>query len=183
MPIYEYYCPENHKIYSFFAKTLAQGQTVPRCPDNPAYRMQKIISPFAVTGRARQPKDPVGGAGAGPDDARMEAALAAMEGEFGNVDENDPRAMGRMMRRMSEMAGEPLDGEMEEVVRKLEEGADPDELEASLGEAGGGPEDADAGPESGPGAGQGGDPAAGGRPRYRLRRGPPQRDPVLHDYE
>ena len=26
MPIYEYYCPDNHTIYQFFAKTLAQGQ-------------------------------------------------------------------------------------------------------------------------------------------------------------
>ena len=29
MPIYEYYCPDNHKIYQFYAKTLAQGRTVP----------------------------------------------------------------------------------------------------------------------------------------------------------
>ena len=39
MPIYEYYCPDNHKIYEFFAKTLAQGQTVPKCPDNAAWPM------------------------------------------------------------------------------------------------------------------------------------------------
>ena len=39
----------------------------------------------------------------------MEAAMSAMEGEFSNVDENDPRAMGRMMRRMSELTGEKLD--------------------------------------------------------------------------
>ena len=36
----------------------------------------------------------------------MEAAMGAMEKEFSNVDENDPRAMGRMMRRMAEMTGE-----------------------------------------------------------------------------
>ena len=49
MPIYEYYCPDNHRIYQFYAKTLAQGRATPRCPDDPAYRMTKIVSPFAVT--------------------------------------------------------------------------------------------------------------------------------------
>ncbi len=30
MPIYEYYCPDNHTIYQFYAKTLAQGQSMPK---------------------------------------------------------------------------------------------------------------------------------------------------------
>ena len=59
--------------------------------------------------------------------------MGAMEKEFANVDENDPRAMGRMMRRMAEISGEKIQGEMEEVVRKLEEGADPEALEEQLG--------------------------------------------------
>jgi hypothetical protein len=33
MPIYEYYCPQNHTVYQFYAKTLAQGKTAPKCPD------------------------------------------------------------------------------------------------------------------------------------------------------
>ena len=137
MPIYEYYCPENHTIYQFFAKTLAQGQSVPRCPDNPKYRMRKLVSAFAVAKGGRKDEaaeaKPAADAGDPADDARMEAAMGAMEKEFASVDENDPRAMGRMMRRMSELTGEKIDGEMEEVVRKLEEGADPDSLEEDLG--------------------------------------------------
>jgi hypothetical protein len=137
MPIYEYYSPDNHRIYQFYAKTLAQGRTVPKCPDNPAFRMVKMLSAFSVAGKRRDEHTAVGAAdadpGGGPDDARMEAAMSAMEGEFANVDENDPRAMGRMMRRMAELTGERMDGEMEEVVRKLEEGADPDSLEDALG--------------------------------------------------
>jgi hypothetical protein len=197
MPIYEYYCPDNHKIYSFYAKTLAQGQTVPKCPGNPAFRMQKLISSFAVTGRKRKAAGidtsdasatpPAAGASGDPaEEARMEAAMSAMEGEFAKVDENDPRAMGRMMRRMSEVTGEKLDGEMEEVVRKLEEGADPDELEAQMGDAfgeGGGTDDPNGmGP---PGGGEGMPPAEPKEPkrRLRIRRGPPARDPRLYDYE
>ena len=191
MPIYEYYCPDNHRIYSFYAKTLAQGQTIPRCPDAPAFRMKKILSPFAVTGRTRKAENEGKGAeapaaGENPaGDARMEAAMSAMEGEFSNVDENDPRAMGRMMRRMSQLTGEKLDGEMEEVVRKLEEGADPDQLEAemggALGDEGGGESDDPYG--MGPG-GEAKPPVDPKEPRhrFRLRRGPPTRDPKLYDY-
>ncbi len=195
MPIYEYYCPDNHKIYQFYAKTFAQGQTIPPCPDNPALRMRKIVSPFALASRTRKsaeagskgesPGSKAEGPGGGaPEDPRMEAALSAMEGEFANVDENDPRAMGRMMRRMSELTGEKLDGEMEEVVRKLEEGADPDQLEEQLGGMGegGDPSDPSGANASGPGAGPAGDPKEARR-RFRLRRGPPLRDPKLYDYE
>ena len=38
MPIYEYYCPDNNRIYQFFAKTLAQGRTVPNARTIPAFR-------------------------------------------------------------------------------------------------------------------------------------------------
>jgi hypothetical protein len=193
MPIYEYYCPDNNRIYQFYAKTLAQGQTTPRCPDNPAYRMEKMLSPFAVAKRSRDSGaagEAANAAGLAPDaggeseDPRTEAAMAAMESEFANVDENDPRAMGRMMRRMAELSGEKIDGEMEEVVRKLEEGADPESLEEQLGETegpgGGGPG------ESGPGGMGEGLPAAeakAARHRFRARRSPPLRDPKLYDYE
>jgi hypothetical protein len=109
--------------------------------------------------------------------------MGAMENEFSSVDENDPKAMARMMRRMSELTGEKIDGEMEEVVRKLEEGADPDSLEDQLGGenpcampdpygdemgAGGPPPDAKDPKE----------PKHRFKPRPRLLR----RDPKLYDY-
>ncbi len=190
MPIYEYYCPDNHTIYQFYAKTLAQGQTVPKCPHNPSFRMQKMMSSFAVTGRAKEAQ---ADAGAGPEgmsgdpaeDARMEAAMSAMEREFSNVDENDPRAMARMMRRMAELTGEKIDGEMEEVVRKLEEGADPESLEEEMGgdaSAGMDPDD-----PYGEGMGMGGEkPGADPkepRHRFRVKRRAPTRDPKLYDFE
>jgi hypothetical protein len=188
MPIYEYYCPDNHRIYQFYAKTLAQGQMTPRCPDNPAYRMEKMLSPFAVAkrskdsgtaGEAANPSALGPDTGEGPEDARTEAAMAAMESEFANVDENDPRAMGRMMRRMAELSGEKIDGEMEEVVRKLEEGADPESLEEQFGESEG------PGGEGPDGAQEGLSAAAAkaARHRFRARRSPPLRDPKLYDYE
>lgn len=174
MPIYEYYCPDNHTVYQFFAKTLAQGQTIPKCPDNSKHRMQKMVSGFAITkgglGEQGPPAGPEGGES--EDDSQMDAAMAAMESEFSAVDENDPKAMGRMMRRMAEMTGEKIDGEMEEVVRKLEEGADPDSLEEQLGE--------------GEGMGAEDEPAADPKEpkhRYKALRQALRRDPELYDYE
>jgi hypothetical protein len=173
MPIYEFYCPDNHRIYQFYARTLAQGGVVPKCPENPRFRMQKMLSSFAVTGAGRPGE---GEAGAGGDDGpredpRIEAAMGQMEHEFSSVDENDPRAMGRMMRRMADLTGEPIAGEMEEVVRKLEEGADPESLEEQLGAAD---------PAGEPG-GEPGAPRTGAR-RARVRRAAPVRDPQLYEY-
>jgi hypothetical protein len=194
MPIYEYYCPDNHTIYQFYAKTIAQGQMTPRCPDNPKFRMKKVVSAFAITSggakdESAEPKPDATASGDPAEDARMEAAMSAMEGEFANVDENDPKAMAKMMRRMSELTGEKIDGEMEEVVRKLEEGADPDSLEEQLGggdEAAGGMDDpygGDMGMGMGPG-GEGGAPdPKEPRHRFRVRRRAPRRDPKLYDYE
>jgi hypothetical protein len=110
--------------------------------------------------------------------------MGAMEGEFANIDENDPKAMARMMRRMSEMTGEKIDGEMEEVVRKLEEGADPESLEEQLGREG----EANPNDPYGDDMGMGGPPGAEKDPkeprhRFKVRRAAPRRDPKLYDYE
>jgi hypothetical protein len=171
MPIYEFYCPENHRIYQFYARSVAQGKVVPKCPDNPKFRMQKVVSSFAVVGSGHKKGEP-GDAGPGEpaDGGRMDAAMGQMEKEFSSVDENDPKAMGRMMRRMASLTGEKIDGQMEAVVRKLEEGADPDSLEEELGADAGG--DPDEPPPAGKAA----------RHRFRSRRGAPVRDPGLYDY-
>ncbi len=93
--------------------------------------------------------------------------------------------MGRLMRRMADLTGEKLEGEMEEVVRKLEEGTDPEKLEDQLG----GSEDEEGGmAEDHYGMGPGGEAAKPADPkeprhRYRLRRSAPLRDPKLYDYD
>lgn len=185
MPIYEYYSPDTNRIYSFYAKTLAQGRTIPRCPDHPKARMVKVVSKFAVTGRAKEPAKAEASTGddlpPGMTESKMEAAMAEMEREFSNVDENDPKAMARMMRRMGELTGEKFDEPMEEAMRKLEEGADPESLEDSMGDAMGGAVEDDL-------YGEGPPPPAAKDPKeprgkFRARRPPPTRDPKLYDYD
>ena len=60
--------------------------------------------------------------------------MKELEGAMHGMDDDnpDPRQMGSLMRRMCELTGEKMDESMEEVVRKLEEGADPDALEDQL---------------------------------------------------
>jgi hypothetical protein len=189
MPIHEYYCPDNHTIYQFFAKTLAQGRTIPKCPDNPKWRMEKMVSSFAVLSRAKKsaaaaPDAPGEGGEPAADDPRMEAAMDAMEREFAHVDENDPRAMARMMRRMAELTGEKIDGQMEDVVRKLEEGADPESLEDELGGADDGAMDDAGGANGAEGGPPDGIAKKEGRFRFKIRRRlPARRDPKLYDYD
>ena len=180
MPIYEYYCPDNHTVYQFYAKTLAQGATNPQCPDNPKYRMKKIVSAFAISrpGAKEGEAGPPAPEGDPAEDARMDATLDAMEQEFAGVDENDPKAMARMMRKMSEVSGEKLDGEAEELVRKLEEGADPESLEDKLG---GALDDPATDPMGGPPA-RDGEEKKEPRHRFKARRLAPRRDPKLYDF-
>lgn len=184
MPIYEYYSPDTNKIYSFYAKTLAQGRQVPRCPDDPKARMRKVVSAFAVTGRHKtEPKDGAAPAADGIDETKVDAAMDAMEREFANVDENDPRALARMMRRMSEMTGEKFDEPMEEAVRKLEEGADPESLEDGMGGESGAEAAADPFGDPFPGAGGPATEKREPRARTKVRRPAPVRDPNLYDYD
>jgi len=174
MPIYEFYCPKNHRIYSFFARGVIDETTIPRCPDNPDFPMKRMMSGFAVIGRAREPAD---SAAEDPDDPRMEAAMAELEREMAGMDEEnpDPRQMGHLMRRMSELTGEKLPDVMEEMVGRLEAGEDPDKLEEEYGDL----PDLDDPGEDGAADADGGDSAERRKAFLKRLRGPVQ-DPELY---
>ena len=133
MPIYEFFCPNNRRIYSFFARSLRMADKVPRCPDNPKWKMEKMLSSFAVTGKAKEP----GETGDSGDDASMDAAMDVMEREFGSIadsDNPDPRTVAKMMRRMGELTGGKMPAQMEEMIARMEKGEDPDKLEEEYGD-------------------------------------------------
>ena len=171
MPIYEFYCPKNQKIYSFLARSLAYAGVTPRCPDNPKYPMERLVSGFAVTGRAKETPD---AAPDGMDDPKMEAAMAQMEREFSTLDsENpDPKQLAQVMRRMSSLTGEAMPPQAEEMIRRMEAGEDPDKLDEEYGDApdpfGGDMEGGTGDEDSGPG-------------KVKARRRRTTRDPVLYD--
>ena len=144
MPIYEFMSQNTGKIYSFFAHSPSYAEKIPFCPDGKKYKMEKVMSGFSITGQKEEaPEIPAGDSGddpndpfAGMDPGQAEKVMKELEGAMGGMDEDnpDPRQMGQLMRKMCEMTGETMDEPMEEVVRKLEEGADPDELEDRMGD-------------------------------------------------
>ena len=73
MPIYEFYCPDNNKLYSFLARTLAYRDKLPVCPDGEGFRMERRVSPFAVIGKAKEESadDPF----ADMDESKMESRI------------------------------------------------------------------------------------------------------------
>lgn len=143
MPIYEYRCPACNRVFSFMAKSVTVDRE-PTCPKCGGTDMEKMISRFAFV-RSRGTADPAGGAQPGSpesadrlDDPRIEREMMRLLSDAEHMDENDPRQLGRLMRRMSEITGEPLDSEMEEAMRRLEAGEDPEKIEEEMGDLLGG---------------------------------------------
>ena len=73
-----------------------------------------------------------------------ENRMESMADDFSGFEglENDPQAMGRMMRKMGKEMGEDMPPEFDEVVDRLESGQSPEDIEKAIpdlgGDAGGG---------------------------------------------
>jgi hypothetical protein len=68
-----------------------------------------------------------------------ESRMESMADDFSGFEglEDDPKAMGRMMRKMGKEMGEELPPEFNEVVDRLEKGQSPDEIEKEIPDLGG----------------------------------------------
>ncbi|MBN2373934.1 hypothetical protein JXL19_09130 [bacterium] len=160
MPIYEFLCLDCNRIFSFFAKSFNETR-VPKCPKCMGVNMTRQISLVSRYIRKRQPSSdnsPQGDEGDThrqydpAEEAKMEKAMRILEKEMAGIDEEnpDPRQLGRMMRRMSEITGEPLPDEMTEAVRRLEAGEDPEKIEEEMGDLFGDDEYGNSGGYGGP---------------------------------
>jgi len=144
MPIYEYLCPECNVVFSFMVKNVktAKRAYCPRCGNKKT--MERVMSKFAFAGRTRKSTGAAEGAespDSGGDDVpdlspRQEQEMLRLMSQIEGMDESDPKQMGTLMRKMSEITGEGLDPQMEEAVRRLEAGEDPDKIEEDLGDLG-----------------------------------------------
>ena len=171
MPIFEYYCPDNNKLYQFLARNPAHRDRVPLCPDNPEFKLEKRMSRFAIIGKAKEETDddPF----AGIDDDKMDALMADMEKDMAGLDDEnpDPRQLGHFMRKMTDMMGDKVPPELKEMVKRLESGEDPEKLEAEFGDLGG--------DENGEGGGA--DLLFSNMVKKVKARRQPVRDPKLYD--
>jgi hypothetical protein len=75
--------------------------------------------------------------GDGPDldDPKVEREMAQLMSQLEGVDENNPKAMAHAMRRVAEIAGESITPAMEEMIRRIESGEDPEKVEEEMGDA------------------------------------------------
>jgi putative FmdB family regulatory protein len=133
MPIYEFYCGDCHAVFSFLAR-LPNTRKRPACPRCGRPRLERQPSRFAVsrgrpesTGEDESELPDV-------DEARMERAMAELAGEAEKLDEDDPRQMARLMRKLYDSTGLQFGEGMEEALRRLERGDDPDRIEQELGD-------------------------------------------------
>lgn len=136
--------------------------------------MAKQMSRFAMPRGLAEPAAPAEGADEGGptpdfDDPKVMRAMTELEKDMDHLDENNPRHMAHMMKKMKEaMPPGTMPKEMDVAIRRLEKGEDPEKIQEDmgdvLGDAMGGPEDDD---------GMGG---YGGSSNY-------SRDPNLYDYQ
>lgn len=160
MPIYEFACPKCRRVFSFLSKRLNPDRT-PVCPKCGSKKLFKQVSRFALTKGLPEPAaKPVGGEDDGPqmpdiDEAKMESVMGELERDMEHLDENNPRHMAHLMKKMKEvMPAGSVPKELDVAIKRLEAGEDPEKIEADMGDVLG---DLMGGPDAeGGGAGAGG---------------------------
>jgi putative FmdB family regulatory protein len=140
MPIYEFACPKCRRIYSFLSKRVNPDR-LPACPKCGNKKLKKEISRFAMTrGLKESPPAADGAEASGPpmpdlDDPRVERAMMEMERDMAHLDENNPRHMAHMMRKMKDlMPAGTVPKELDVAIKRLEAGEDPEKIEADMGD-------------------------------------------------
>ena len=118
MPIYQYRCLSCKKRFEIFLTYSEYGQKPIACPHCASQQVQRRIGRIRV--------------------ARSEESRLENLADPGNLEgmENDPRAMGQMMRKMGREMGEDLGPEFDEVVGRLEAGQSPEDIEQALPDLG-----------------------------------------------
>ena len=130
MPIYEFYCPDCNTLFNFFSRTINTSKT-PTCPKCKTRPLERQMSAFAFTGKAKESE--------GDDDLpfdgdKMEKAMQMLAGEADRINEDDPRQAANLMRKLTDMTGMELGAGMEEALRRMERGEDPEQVEAEMGD-------------------------------------------------
>jgi len=130
MPIYEFYCEPCNTIFSFFARSI-NTTAIPLCP-HCSTKLKRRMSMFACIGKTGE-----GDAAAELplDEAKLTAAMGRLATEAENINEEDPRQAVNLMRKFTEMTGVKLGDGMQEALRRMEAGEDPDSIEADIGDA------------------------------------------------
>ncbi len=120
MPTYDFICLNCGQRFDIFLSFSEYGSTKIKCQHCGSDSVRRRMT------RVRIAKS---------EESRMESLAdeSALEGM-----EDDPKALGRMMKKMGNEMGEDLPPEFDDVVDRLEAGQSPEDIESALPDLGGG---------------------------------------------
>jgi hypothetical protein len=113
---------------------------LPVCPKCGNKKMSKQVSRFAMTRGLKEPAvkteaEEGGSAMPDMDDPRVERAMMEMERDMEHLDENNPKHMAHMMRKMKDlMPPGTVPKELDVAIKRLEAGEDPEKIEEDMGD-------------------------------------------------
>lgn len=115
MPLYDYHCQACGKFARLQFSYSEYGKVQPVCPQCGSQEIKRRISRVAL---------------AKSEDAQLDSMVD--DSSLADLDENDPRSLGKFMRKMGQEMGEDLGDEFNEVIDRLEKGESPDAIEKSM---------------------------------------------------
>ena len=119
MPTYDFICNDCAQRFEVFLTFSEYGKKPVKCVHCDSKNVRRRMTKVRI---------------AKSEESRMESMADDFTG-FEGMDEN-PEAMGRMMRKMGKQMGEELPPEFDEVVGRLEKGQSPEEIEKEVPDLG-----------------------------------------------
>ncbi len=118
MPTYDYVCEDCQQRFDVFMSYSEYGTRPVQCTHCGSTKVRRRMTKVRI---------------AKSEESRMESLAddSALEGL-----ENDPKALGRMMKKMGSEMGEDLPPEFDDVVDRLEAGQSPEDIESALPDLG-----------------------------------------------
>src|SRR5688572_6216840 len=136
MPIYEFACPQCRVIYNFLSKRVNPART-PVCPKCGNKKLARQMSRFAaLSGSDKSAAETPSESGGTPEfeDPRMLRAMSELERDMEHLDENNPRHMAHMIKKMKDlMPPGTVPAELDTAIKRLEAGEDPEKIEEDMG--------------------------------------------------
>jgi putative FmdB family regulatory protein len=120
MPTYDFICNNCYQRFDVFLSYSEYGKKTVTCSHCRSKDVRRRMTKVRV---------------AKSEESRVESMADDFPGFEGL--ENDPKAMGQMMRKMGKEMGEEMPPEFDEVVDRLESGQSPDDIEKAIPDLGG----------------------------------------------
>ena len=119
MPTYDFICNKCNQRFDIFLTFAEYGNKTVTCAHCGSKNVRRRMTKVRI---------------AKSEESRMDSMADDFSGFEGL--ENDPQAMGRMMRKMGKEMGEDMPPEFDEVVDRLEKGQSPEDIESSMPDLG-----------------------------------------------